>query len=214
MTAESKGRDLFIVDNSVSGWTGLRYLEEWSNIARAFDVATGYFEIDSLLALDGRWQPLEKIRILMGAETTHRHPQGPARGGPGESYSAARRKSRGRKGGQSLPPRSSGDPGCAPVGPDRVPRLRQGQVRRQGLHHAREGRGGRCPGPGRGRPLVQPGGSDHHDDTLPLTLPSGRTMGTRPRRSGPADPTPRASPRPLQPPLAPARGAWRYPRPG
>jgi hypothetical protein len=86
MTAESKGRDLFIVDNSVSGWTGLRYLEEWSNIARAFDVATGYFEIGSLLALDGRWQPLEKIRILMGAETTHRHPQG----GPGESYSAAR----------------------------------------------------------------------------------------------------------------------------
>ena len=30
MTADSKGRDLFIVDNSVSGWTGLRYLEEWS----------------------------------------------------------------------------------------------------------------------------------------------------------------------------------------
>ena len=42
MTAESKGRDLFIVDNSVSGWTGLRYLEEWSGIAKAFDIATGY----------------------------------------------------------------------------------------------------------------------------------------------------------------------------
>jgi hypothetical protein len=25
---QGKGRDLFIVDNSVSGWTGLRYLEE------------------------------------------------------------------------------------------------------------------------------------------------------------------------------------------
>ncbi|MFH0351391.1 MAG: helicase-related protein [Chromatiales bacterium] len=72
MTAESKGRDLFIVDNSVSGWTGLRYLEEWSGIAKAFDIATGYFEIGALLALDGKWQPLEKIRILMGAETTHR----------------------------------------------------------------------------------------------------------------------------------------------
>ncbi len=72
MTADSKGRDLFIVDNSVSGWTGLRYLEEWSGIARAFDIATGYFEIGSLLALDGKWQRLEKIRILMGAETTHR----------------------------------------------------------------------------------------------------------------------------------------------
>ena len=72
MTADSKGRGLFIVDNSVSGWTGLRYLEEWSGIAKAFDVATGYFEIGALLALDGRWQPLDKIRILMGAETTYR----------------------------------------------------------------------------------------------------------------------------------------------
>lgn len=72
MTADSKGRDLFIVDNSVSGWTGLRYLEEWSGIAKAFDIATGYFEIGALLALDGKWQPLEKIRILMGAEWTHR----------------------------------------------------------------------------------------------------------------------------------------------
>ena len=72
MPTDPKGRSLFIVDNSVSGWTGLRYLEEWSGIAKAFDIATGYFEIGSLLALDGKWQPLEKIRILMGAETTHR----------------------------------------------------------------------------------------------------------------------------------------------
>jgi superfamily II DNA or RNA helicase len=72
MTADSKGRDLFIVDNSVSGWTGLRYLEEWAGIAKAFDIATGYFEIGAVLALDGKWQPLEKIRILMGAEMTHR----------------------------------------------------------------------------------------------------------------------------------------------
>ena len=72
MTTGSKGRDLFIVDNSVSGWTGLRYLEEWSGIAKAFDIATGFFEIGALLALDGKWQPLEKIRILMGAEMTHR----------------------------------------------------------------------------------------------------------------------------------------------
>ena len=72
MTVDSKGRELFIVDNSISGWTGLRYLEEWSGIAKAFDVATGYFEIGALLALDGKWQKLDKIRILMGAETTHR----------------------------------------------------------------------------------------------------------------------------------------------
>ncbi|MEQ1871388.1 MAG: helicase-related protein [Vicinamibacterales bacterium] len=70
--ADPKGKDLFIVDNSVSGWTALRYLEEWSAIARAFDVATGFFEIGSLLALDGKWQALDKIRILMGAEMTQR----------------------------------------------------------------------------------------------------------------------------------------------
>jgi phosphatidylserine/phosphatidylglycerophosphate/cardiolipin synthase-like enzyme len=72
MDQKSRGRDLFIVDNSVSGWTGLRYLEEWTGIAKGFDIATGNFEIGALLALDGKWQQLEKIRILMGAETTHR----------------------------------------------------------------------------------------------------------------------------------------------
>ncbi len=68
MSAEAGGRDLFIVDNSVSGWTGLRYLDEWTGIAKGFDIATGYFEIGALLALEGKWQQLNKIRILMGAE--------------------------------------------------------------------------------------------------------------------------------------------------
>ncbi|MCY4372443.1 MAG: hypothetical protein OXC31_01645 [Spirochaetaceae bacterium] len=72
MTVDSKGRELFMVDHSVSGWTGLQYLEEWSGIAKAFDIATRYFGIGALLALDGKWQGLDKIRILMGAETTHR----------------------------------------------------------------------------------------------------------------------------------------------
>jgi hypothetical protein len=72
MSQDGHGRDLFIVDNSISGWTGLRYLEEWSSIAKSFDIATGYFEIRALLALDGKWQSLDKIRILMGAETNHR----------------------------------------------------------------------------------------------------------------------------------------------
>ena len=73
MDQKSRGRDLFIVDNSVSGWTALRYLEEWTAVARGFDIATGNFEIGALLALDGKWQQLEKIRILMGAETTFAH---------------------------------------------------------------------------------------------------------------------------------------------
>lgn len=72
MSTTPKSRELFIVDNSVSGWTGLRYLEEWTGIAKSFDIATGYFEIGALLALDGKWQGLDKIRILIGAEMTHR----------------------------------------------------------------------------------------------------------------------------------------------
>lgn len=72
MSIDLKGRDLFIVDNSISGWTGIRYLEEWTSIAKSFDIATGYFEIGALLALDGKWQKLQKIRILMGSETTFR----------------------------------------------------------------------------------------------------------------------------------------------
>jgi hypothetical protein len=72
MTAEGKGRDLFIVDNSVSGWTALRYLEEWCGIAKAFDIATGYFEIGALLALDEKWQPLEKMRIRLRTAAHHR----------------------------------------------------------------------------------------------------------------------------------------------
>ncbi len=35
MTADAKGRDLFIVDNSVSGWTGLRYLLHHPGYGRA-----------------------------------------------------------------------------------------------------------------------------------------------------------------------------------
>ena len=69
---QSSGGELFIVDNSVSGWTGLRYLEQWTEISTSFDVATGNFETGSLLALDGHWQKLNKIRILMGDETTQR----------------------------------------------------------------------------------------------------------------------------------------------
>jgi len=40
--------------------------------AKSLDVATGYFEIGSLLALDSFWNQLENIRIVMGDETTKR----------------------------------------------------------------------------------------------------------------------------------------------
>ncbi len=66
------GNDLFIVDNSDEDWKVLNYLSEWSDISSRFDIATGYFEIGSLLALDGKWQKLDQIRILMGDEVTKR----------------------------------------------------------------------------------------------------------------------------------------------
>jgi len=72
MSESHKGGELFIVDNSDDAWKGLRYLQDWTEIASAFDIATGFFEIGSLLALDGKWQKLEKIRILMGDQATAR----------------------------------------------------------------------------------------------------------------------------------------------
>ena len=63
---------LFIVDNGKSGRNGLDYLREWSELAKAIDIATGFFEIGSLLDLDGHWQKFDKIRILMGDEISHR----------------------------------------------------------------------------------------------------------------------------------------------
>lgn len=66
------GSDLFIVDNSDSDWKVCNYLSEWADIAKSFDIATGYFEIGALLALDGQWQKLENLRILMGDEVSRR----------------------------------------------------------------------------------------------------------------------------------------------
>src|SRR3954452_24363416 len=66
------GSELFIVDNSDTDWKALRYLHDWCQLSKAIDVATGYFEIGSLLALEGEWQKVDKIRILMGAEVSLR----------------------------------------------------------------------------------------------------------------------------------------------
>lgn len=67
-----QGSDLFIVDNSDRDWKVKNYLHDWTEIAHQFDIATGFFEIGSLLALDGQWQKLNKIRILMGDEVSKR----------------------------------------------------------------------------------------------------------------------------------------------
>ena len=75
MTTKGKDSDLFIVDNSDSDWKVQRYLSEWCDLARSMDVATGYFEIGSLLSLDSQWQKLDNIRILMGDEVSKRTKQ-------------------------------------------------------------------------------------------------------------------------------------------
>ena len=67
-----QGSDLFIVDNSDSEWKVQRYLHDWCELSRAIDIATGYFEIGSLLALDGEWQKVDQIRLLMGDEVSLR----------------------------------------------------------------------------------------------------------------------------------------------
>lgn len=69
---KSSGSDHFIVDNSDQDWKVVNYLREWCSISHQFDIATGYFEIGSLLALDDEWQKLNKIRILMGDEVSKR----------------------------------------------------------------------------------------------------------------------------------------------
>ncbi|MDG1265670.1 MAG: helicase-related protein, partial [Ilumatobacter sp.] len=68
----SQNEPLFIVDNAEGGRSGIEYLREWCELATKLDIATGYFEIGALLQLDGDWQKLDEIRILMGDEVTHR----------------------------------------------------------------------------------------------------------------------------------------------
>ncbi len=66
------GSELFIVDNSDEDWKALRYLHDWCQLSERIDIATAYFEIGALLALDGEWQKVDRIRILMGNEVSSR----------------------------------------------------------------------------------------------------------------------------------------------
>jgi superfamily II DNA or RNA helicase/HKD family nuclease len=64
--------DLYIVDNETPERSVKKYLGDWCAISRQMDIAAGYFEIGGLLELDGEWQKLEKIRIILGSEVTRR----------------------------------------------------------------------------------------------------------------------------------------------
>lgn len=71
-TSKPSGSDLFIVDNSDQDWKVLRYLHDWCQLSKTIDIASGYFEIGSLLALKDEWQKVDQIRILMGDEVSLR----------------------------------------------------------------------------------------------------------------------------------------------
>lgn len=64
--------DFFIVDNSDEHWKALEYLRQWCSISSGIDIATGHFEIGSLLALDGEWQKVGRIRVLLGGPSSRR----------------------------------------------------------------------------------------------------------------------------------------------
>lgn len=61
-----------IIDNQNEETSVKAFLEKKLPDISRLDVATGYFEIGSLLLLDGKWQKLDKIRILFGDEVTAR----------------------------------------------------------------------------------------------------------------------------------------------
>jgi len=60
-----------LIDN-FSPNTLLATLQELLQQTNSWDIATGTFDIGSLLALDELWQPVKPIRLLMGDETTRR----------------------------------------------------------------------------------------------------------------------------------------------
>ena len=66
------GSELFIVDNSDNDWKVLNYLHDWCQLSKGLDIATGYFEIGALLALEDEWQKVDEIRLLIGDEVSKR----------------------------------------------------------------------------------------------------------------------------------------------
>ena len=65
-------KNLYIVDNVTENQTVKQYLNEWCAISKQMDIATGYLEVGGLLDLDGNWQKMDKIRIILGNEVTNR----------------------------------------------------------------------------------------------------------------------------------------------
>ena len=62
---KKSGSELFIIDNSDQDWKVRDYLHDWCQLSQSIDIATGYFEIGSLLALGDEWQKVDQLRIIM-----------------------------------------------------------------------------------------------------------------------------------------------------
>lgn len=56
---------LLIVDNSDTDWKVKRNLQDWADIANSFDIASGYFEIGALLALNETIHLMKEIDELV-----------------------------------------------------------------------------------------------------------------------------------------------------
>lgn len=63
-----------IIDNRAEN-TALNVLKRLLPEVNSLDIATGYFEVGALLALEGLWQRLKHLRLLMGDETTRKTKQ-------------------------------------------------------------------------------------------------------------------------------------------
>ncbi|MBI3921102.1 MAG: DEAD/DEAH box helicase family protein [Armatimonadetes bacterium] len=83
-----------LIDNTPDR-TALDALKALLPSSKKWDIATGFFEIGAFDLLEGLWQPLEKIRILLGDETTKRTRQalvGSLREQSDESIEAAKER--------------------------------------------------------------------------------------------------------------------------
>ena len=64
-------KKLPVIDNTVNN-SVQKMFEQWFKETKCLRIATAFFEIGSLLALDGEWQKIDSIRILMGDEIAKR----------------------------------------------------------------------------------------------------------------------------------------------
>ena len=71
MRTMGDGKQPFIIDNRDSDISEKVQGYDYCELSSQFDIATGYFEVGALKRLDGEWQKLDKIRILMGSEVSN-----------------------------------------------------------------------------------------------------------------------------------------------